>query len=289
MFFSVPNLKGVYLRDQTRNYVRDLGFVAALTVMALAPASAQDMMGLDVTSDAFTKSEMTRQSNVGSLAKLGPGTLLDLSGKSLNGLDLSGLDLRRTKLQSARINKTSFKGSELEGVVLDQAWALHSNFSGADLRRASLFGTQFGGAKLDGADFSNARVAGDFTNASLINAKFDGADLSADEKNQSMGLMRGVFKDADLDGASFRDANMSRVLMEFASLRGADLTDANLRGSDLAGADLRDANVKDANFDGADLNSARIGRLKNAAAAKNLDKAKNLERAIGWRSDGRRA
>ena len=49
--------------------------------------------------------------------------------------------------------------------------------------------------------------------------------------------MRGAFKSAKLDGASFKGANMARTLMEFASLRGADLTGANLRRSELAAAD----------------------------------------------------
>jgi uncharacterized protein YjbI with pentapeptide repeats len=239
-----------------------------------AVAVAQDMMGLDVTSDAFTKSEMTRADIEAGLAALAPGAVLNLSGRSLNGLDLSGMDLRRTKLQSARINKVNLKGANLEKVVLDQAWSLNSDLTGANLKGASLFATQFGGSRLDGADFTEARVAGDFTNASMTNAIFDGADLSADEKNQSMGLMRGAFKSAKLDGASFKGANMARTLMEFASLRGADLTGANLRRSELAAADFTDANVAGANFDGADLNSARIGKMKHAEAAKNLDRAK---------------
>lgn len=260
----------------------------ALLVTALAlvmfqipsAARSQDFTGLNITSEAFTKADMTRDDIVKSLAELPPGAQLDLSGKSLNGLDLSELDLRRVKLQSARINETNFKGSNLDGVVLDQAWGLKSDFSDASLKGASLFATQFWDAKFDGADLSRARVAADFTNASLKNAKFDGANLSADETNQSMGLMRGVFKSAALDGASFRKANLARVMMEFASLRDADLTDANLRGSELAAADFKGANVAGANFEGADLNSAHIGKMKNASEAKNLDKAKNFNQAF---------
>ena len=130
----------------------------------------------------------------------------------------------------------------------------------------------------------SADVADDLLQTSLEKAirsarAFDGADLSADEKNQSMGLMRGAFKSANLDGASFKGANMARVFLEFASLKGADLTGANLRGSELAAADFTGADVTGVNFDGADVNSARIGGMKNLSAAKNFDKVKNLERA----------
>ena len=44
------------------------------------------MMGLDVTSDAFTKSEMTKADIERALAALAPGAVLDLSGRSLNGV-----------------------------------------------------------------------------------------------------------------------------------------------------------------------------------------------------------
>jgi len=258
----------------------DATFLASLMLLTGAASHDQDMTGLDVTSDAFTKSEMSRADIESAISRLPAGGILDLSGKSLNGLDLSGLDLRRVKLQSARINNVNFKGANLEGVVLDQAWALKSNLTGANLKNASLFATQFGGGTLDGADFSDAHVAADFTDASVKNAIFDRADLSADEKNQSMGLMRGAFKGTKLDGSSFKGANLARVMMEFASLRGADLSNANLRGGEFAAADFSDANVTGTNFEGADLNSARIGKMKNADAAVNLDKAKNHDKAL---------
>ena len=113
-----------------------VAMLASLTLAGVSPSYAQDMMGLDVTSDAFTKSEMTRPDIEAGIAALAPNAVLDLSGKSLNGLDLSGMDLRRTKLQSARINKVNFKGSNLEGVVLDQAWSLNSDLTGANLKKS---------------------------------------------------------------------------------------------------------------------------------------------------------
>ncbi|MFN3869535.1 MAG: pentapeptide repeat-containing protein, partial [Hyphomicrobiaceae bacterium] len=183
--------------------------IAAVLVIGLrpVPAAAQDMLQfLDLKSAEFTTSELSRGDVEALLAARKPGSPLDLSAKRLNGLDLSGLDLSGANLQSARINRTNFKNAKLDGAVLDQAWALDADFTGATFKGASLFSTQFIGAKMDGADFTAARVAGDFSRASLKGSKFDRADLSADMRNQSMGLMRGVFRSADLDGASFRDA-----------------------------------------------------------------------------------
>ena len=52
----------------------------------------------------------------------------------------------------------------------------------------------------------------------------EGANLGADMKNQSMGLMRGVLKSADLTGAISAGADLSRADFEFSTLIDADLT-----------------------------------------------------------------
>lgn len=254
----------------------------ALSCLMIAPsAKAQSMLDMvDLQSDAFTKSEMSRGDLEAGIGKLKEGEKLNLFAKALNGLDLSGLDLRRTNLQAARLNGTNLSGANLEGVVLDQAWLLNSDLSNANLKNSSLFGTQFKGAKLHNADLSKARIAADFTAIRANNAIFDGADLSADEENQSMGLMRGAFKSAVLDGSSFKNANLKRVLMEYTSAKNVDFENAQFNESELGGTDFTGANVAGADFNGADVNSARIGEMKNTDAAKNIDKAKNLERAF---------
>jgi uncharacterized protein YjbI with pentapeptide repeats len=53
-------------------------------------------------------------------------------------------------------------------------------------------------ARLDGADLSQSRMAADLTGASLVGASIAGANLSADMRNQSMGLIRTVLKSANL-------------------------------------------------------------------------------------------
>ncbi|KAB2942044.1 MAG: pentapeptide repeat-containing protein [Hyphomicrobium sp.] len=263
-----------------RRYAAAAALIAAIAWLASPAAVHADMVDhLDLKSDEFTKADVTRDDVLAAIAAAGADGTADFSGRRLNGLDLSGLDLRRLKLQSARINGANFAGANLEGVVLDQAWALKSDFTKANLKGASLFSTQLMDAKMPGADFAGARIAADFSRADLKGANFAGADLSADMKNQSMGLMRGVFRSSKLEGASFKDANLARVLMEYASLRDADLSGANLMGSELAGADLTGANVADANFNGADVNSARLLSLRGKDKARNLDGVKNLDRA----------
>jgi uncharacterized protein YjbI with pentapeptide repeats len=62
----------------------------------------------------------------------------------------------------------------------------------------------------------------------MVRAKLVGADASADMRNQSMGLARGVLKSTNLKGADLRGANLSRTNPEFANLTNADLTGADL-------------------------------------------------------------
>ena len=255
--------------------------VAILVAPGPDAALAQDMIQyLDLKSDDFTKADMTRGDIEAALAAAGPSGIVDLTGKRLNGLDLSGLDLRRVRLQAARLNGARLAGTNLEGVTLDQAWLLKANLEGARLAGASLFATQLMDARLDAADLSKARITADMSRASLRNARFDGADLAADMRNQSMGLMRGVLKSATLDGASFANANLSRVVLEFASLRNVSFKGAVLVGAELAGADLGGADVTGANFLDADVNSARLIGLIGRDRAVNLEKARNMDRAV---------
>lgn len=256
--------------------------LAAMSLAALPPrgAAAQDLTQfLDLTSDEFTKSDMTRSDIEAALKALAPGEILDLSGKRLNKLDLSNLDLTRAKLTSTRINGCNARNSKFDGISLDGAWALKSDFTGASFVGASLFQTQMMDAVVDRANFAHAMVGADLSRASLRGASFVDARLAPDLTNQSMGLMRGVLKSAKLDGASFVRADLKRSAFEFASLRGVDFTDADLEGSELAGADLTGANVANANFAKADVNGATLVDLKGRDRVRGLDAALNRDKA----------
>ncbi len=244
------------------------------------PAVAQDPLSVvDLESPEMSEAEMTRADVEKILDAATPDKPADFTAKRLSGLDLSGLDFSKAVLRSARLNKTKLVGAKFVDAVLDQAWLLKADLTGADMRGAHMFQGQFRGAKMDGVDLSNARVASDLTKASLKGAKFVSADLGADMRNQSMGLMRGILKSADLEGADFTGANLSRVDLEFATLKGANLSNANMMSAQLGGADLTGANVKGANFNKADVSSTTLKALVSAEST-NLKNAKNLESAF---------
>jgi len=96
----------------------------------------------------------------------------------LSEVDLSGIDLRGINFRDAELRKTSFVGTNLSDAQLHDA-ELH----GADLRRAVLVNTI-----CDRAEFDNSN---------LQDANLRGANLN-----------RTVFKEANLQGVDFTDANM---------------------------------------------------------------------------------
>ncbi|WP_374546826.1 pentapeptide repeat-containing protein, partial [Rhodoblastus sp.] len=155
--------------NQKKHPIRAMALAGAAALCLGAsqrPAWPQGMLsGVDLTSSAFTKADLSR-ADVEAMIKQGGGAL-DLSDKSLNGLDLSNLNLSGANLRGARLNRAKLAGADLHGAQLDQVWALTADFTGANLAGASLFGTQMQGAKMDRANFSHARLAGDFTGASM--------------------------------------------------------------------------------------------------------------------------
>lgn len=247
---------------------------ASLSVQDLR---AQDMLqGVDLAQPAYSKSELTRADVEAALLHRKSGNKVDLSEKSLNGLDLSGLDLHGVDFHAARMNKTSLAGARLDDAILDQAWLIEADLTGASLKGAHAFAAQMQRIRADGADFAHARLAGDLTGASARGANFSEADLSADMKNQSMGLMRAVLRSAVLEGARFHKANLASADLRFARAAGADFSEANLKGADAAGADLTGANWAGAKTEGLDLDSAQIDLAASAAlaGAQNIDRAR---------------
>lgn len=107
---------------------------AAVVLWALIINSnsfGQDLLRhVDLASPEMTTAEMTR-ADVRLLIE--KGSPVDLSDRRLSGLDLSELNLRGANLRLSRLNNTNLKGADLSGAILDQAWALGSDFSEAKL------------------------------------------------------------------------------------------------------------------------------------------------------------
>lgn len=96
------------------------------------------------------------------------------------------------------------------------------NFTGVDLREASLIGANLAGTNLSGADLRDANL-----------------------------------RRANLAGANLAGANLART-----NLAGANLSDCNLTDADLTGSNLISANVTGAIFKGAILSGAHLESIQ---------------------------
>jgi len=128
-----------------------------------------------------------------------------------------------------------------------------------DLRDADFSDANLGNAELRSANLRSAILR----SAILINAILDGADLG----------------DADLSGANLRTVTLRAAILNGAILDNADLRDATLSDADLRGATLSGADLSDATLSGADLRNCFGGDHDTGLRA-----ARNLGRAIMWRS-----
>ena len=176
---------------------------------------------------------------------------LDFSHADFSGADLSGADLRGAKLVGSKL-----VGAKLPGAKLNLAWIMGADFSRADLSGADLetlivsAGLQTlpqEAATFIGANLSGAKVTARFNLDDMRGANLSRLQASADIKNQSMGLIRTEFSQANLTNANFKDAALAHVNFEFAKLAGANFSGADLSYADLTGADLTDADLTGAN------------------------------------------
>jgi len=256
-----------------------LRLVACVSLIGTT-AWAQNMLDMvDLDSPNMAESEMTRDEL---LKILGSATSepVDLSDRRLSGLNLSGVDFKGADLRWTRLNNTNLKGANMSGVNLDLGWLIGANLEGADLTGARLFSTQIQRANLKNAILDKARITANMSDSDLSGASFRGADMSADMKNQSMGLMGTVMKSVDATGAIFDGANMSHVNAEFAQLKGAQLHNTNLSNAKLGGANLSGASVDGLIITKADIDATKFLQLKGEGGIIGMGQTMNTSRAI---------
>ena len=161
----------------------------------------------------------------------------DLSGKDLRGLDLAGADLSFAVLTNVDMSRVDLTGAKLT----------EADLTGANLERALLIGATISGASVEKANFSNV----DLTSTDISDIRsFDGAIL-----------VETVFPEgAELNGATFVAADLTRASLSGADLEQADFTRAILYRTDLSQTVLVEATFRSANLEGTRLDGANLQR-----------------------------
>jgi uncharacterized protein YjbI with pentapeptide repeats len=156
---------------------------------------------------------------------------INLRGRHLEGAILSGADLRK---------------ADLFGAKLQGAWLINANLSGALIAGAQLQGATLDYANLHGALLMGAHLqAASLDDAQLQAAALDGAQLQG-----------ASLKNAQLQGAALAATQLQGAFLEGARLEGSSLDNAHLQGANFEGAyligvEMRSANIWRANFEGA--------------------------------------
>ncbi len=199
---------------------------------------------------------------------LAAGSRINLSGKDMTGDDLSGLNFSGGNFRGAKLAGATLRGDKLVGADfsdadlrqadLSETWIMKARFDHANLHGATLqtIITSEGmdnqretAASFVGADLSDTSATVHFSYDDMRGANFTGTRQSVVLANQSMGMLRSEYMNADLNGANFSHAQLGRLTFRFAKLKGADFQGADLTRVDFTGADLSGADFTGAHFD----------------------------------------
>ncbi len=160
---------------------------------------------------------------------------LNLANRDLRDVDFTGAWLVETDMRKAKLDNSVFYAANLTGAKLTQASLVR-----CDLRGAVVRGADLAGADLFDADLRDGRLYQRATGGEYVDIEIEAPGA------------------AELVGASFNNANLSRARLSGAIAQHTDFTDAVMKGCKLVRADLRHAMMDGCNLEGADISGADL-------------------------------
>lgn len=267
--------------------------ICALVVAGVfTTADAQEPVSTDAAE--VTVREISQR-----LHRADSGHRVDFSNRDLTYLDLSGLNFKGARLANSDFYGVDFTGADLRRADLSKTRLDRATLIKADLRFANLSEAtllrpavyrDLSENLADTPDFSGAILIGTRIQANLSGARFRGAnltrsDISPYEKRPGEALFvtrpYNEFTSCDFSGAILRNANLQRVNFTFSQFNGADFKDANIAQTDFTKADLRGTNLTGADVRLANFESANLAGVRGLEHTRNLALALNLDRAKG--------
>ena len=120
------------------------------------------------------------------------------------------------------------------------------------------------GESLEGTNLISIYLEGE----NLINSNFSRANLTWANLSNT-----------NLSGANLSNTNLKKANLKNANLKEANLEDADLNDAKLDNADLTEADLSGTNLSWANLSNTNLSKVKNLSTARNLKKAKHLNKA----------
>lgn len=253
----------------------------AWTRERVAAAKAGELAGVDLAYLDLSGLKLAGANLVGTILTFANLSRADLSGAdlsaailadaNLSGANCSGAKLANADLVHANVSGTNFGGANLSGADLSLADGKATNFeravaASAKFISANLEVAKFKGAVLTDAELTESRLPkADFENANLQGASLELSDASdAVFVNANCKLLK-AGRGANLSRAKFIGAKAPQAAFQGSRLDGADFKDADLTraffdGASLAGVNLAGVKAPEARFDHTTLKGATVSR-----------------------------
>ena len=247
--------------------VRIFGFLTLLFLI-MGPATAEQRVARDVVRLLFQSSrEKPADLRQSDLRRLDLAEV-DFKGANLQHVDLSGADVTRANLGGCSMVEANLDSAVLTGTDFSEA-----DLSRATIRRPSIFHSlepskeeapRFTGAKLKDAWLLGVFDFSDFSNADLTSARLGPLNI---RDNQGVIVGNG-FRSANFHAANLRGTSLQRANLSFADLSSANLTGADLRGADISRTNFRGADVTGADFTGATIDGTDFSDVLGLSTVK---------------------
>lgn len=130
----------ILCRIQAMSLIILLGFSMWVSTMITAPAWAENYEKRDLINSDFSNQVLTDS---------------EFDFADLKSSNFSHADLRGVSLFGAKMQKTNFEGADLRYATLDTARFNRANLTNAILEGAFAYQTDFTGAIIEGADFTD--------------------------------------------------------------------------------------------------------------------------------------
>jgi len=218
--------------------------------------------------------------------EVGDRVKFDAQGKiaiSSEALSLRGRSLEGAVLAFAHLRKTDFTGAQLSSAIFSNADLHETKFECGALAGPNPGFLSPGESK----DTKCTHLQGahfslaQLQGASFPNAQLQGADFMAAQL-QGADLSQAQLEGAVLISAHLRGASLRRAQLQGVALLQAQLQGADLNEAQLQGASLFSAQLQGANLDGAQLQGAELGTGQSAHFDARLDGA-SLRGNYVWR------
>jgi uncharacterized protein YjbI with pentapeptide repeats len=176
-----------------------------------------EILGVDL--NYFSESSKTAGVNMTTLEKSGDNLIKlnspkekpgwDISKQNLSDSDFSGLKNLHEKLSSTNIQRCSFIGSEMSGLLLKNNNVENCDFSSSDISKSQIQNSMLNKNKFIGCSLKNTK----FLRSYVEGCDFDGADFTGAEFKTG-GFGKNLVTNLTMNGTGFIDMRIQDIVFE---------------------------------------------------------------------------